>query len=58
MGREFTTHGEKMNAYKSLVGKPERKTLLGSARRRWADHIQMNLRELGRGYGMGLSGLG
>jgi hypothetical protein len=55
MGRVFTTHGEKRNTYKFVVVKPERKTLLGSARRRWAD---MNLREIGRGYGMDLSGLG
>jgi hypothetical protein len=34
--------GEKRNAYKILVGKPERKRLLGRPRRMWVD-----LREIG-----------
>jgi hypothetical protein len=33
MGRACTTHGEKINAYRVLVGKPERKRLLGRPRR-------------------------
>jgi hypothetical protein len=39
--------GEKMNAYLLLVGKPERKTLLGNPRRRWVDNIKMDLSEMG-----------
>jgi hypothetical protein len=58
MGTEFSTHCEKRNVYKFLVGKPEGKRLLGSARRRWADRIKMNLREIGTGYGLDLSELG
>jgi hypothetical protein len=34
MGRECSTHGEKRNAYRILVGKPEGKRLLGRHRRR------------------------
>jgi hypothetical protein len=30
-----------------LVGKPEGKRLLGRPRRRWVDHIKMDLREIG-----------
>jgi hypothetical protein len=43
--------GEKWNAYKILVGKPEGKRPLGRPRRRWVDHIKMGLREIGW-YGM------
>ena len=35
------------NAYRVLVGKPERKKPLGSPRRRWEDNIKMDLREVG-----------
>jgi hypothetical protein len=41
--------GEKMNAYKLLVGKPEGKRLLGRPRRRWVDNIRMDLGEVGWG---------
>jgi hypothetical protein len=41
--------GEKRNAYRSLVGKPEGKRPLGRRRRRWKDNIKMDLREIGRG---------
>jgi hypothetical protein len=37
----------KRNAYRILVGMPERRRLLGRPRRRWADNIKMNLREIG-----------
>jgi hypothetical protein len=36
--------GEKRNAYRILVGKPEGKRPLGRPRRRWEDNIRMNLR--------------
>jgi hypothetical protein len=39
--------GEKRNAYRILVGKPEVKRPLGSLRRRWEDNIKMDLREIG-----------
>jgi hypothetical protein len=38
--------GEKRNAYRILVGKPEGKRPLGIPRRRWADNIKMDLREI------------
>jgi hypothetical protein len=41
--------GEKRNAYKLLVGKPERRRPLGRPRRRWLDNIRMDLGEVGWG---------
>jgi hypothetical protein len=35
---------EKRNAYKILVGKPERKRPLGRPRHRWEDNIKMDLK--------------
>jgi hypothetical protein len=39
----------KNNAYRILVGKPERKGALRRPRRRWEDNIKMHLREIGWG---------
>jgi hypothetical protein len=39
--------GAKMNAYRILVGKTERKRPLGRPRRRWVDNVKMYLRETG-----------
>jgi hypothetical protein len=39
--------GEKRNAYRILVGKPEGKRPLGRSRRRWVDNIKLDLREIG-----------
>jgi hypothetical protein len=39
--------GERRNAYKILVGKPEGKRPLGRPRRRWVDNIKIDLREVG-----------
>jgi hypothetical protein len=39
--------GETRNAYRILVGKPEGKKPLGRPRRRWANNIKMDLREIG-----------
>jgi hypothetical protein len=36
--------GEKWDAYKILVGKPEGKRPLGKPKRRWVDNIKMDLR--------------
>jgi hypothetical protein len=39
--------GEKKNAYRILVGKPEGKKPLETPRHRWEDNIKMNLRAIG-----------
>jgi hypothetical protein len=49
MCRECRTHGNKSNAYRILVGKPEGKRPLGRPRRRWEDNIEINLRETSSG---------
>jgi hypothetical protein len=49
MGRACNKHGEKRNAYRVLVRKPEGKRPLGRPGRRWEDNIKMHLRELGWG---------
>jgi hypothetical protein len=41
--------GYKKDAYRLLVGKPERKRPLGRPRRMWVDHIRMHLGEVGWG---------
>jgi hypothetical protein len=46
MGRVCRTH-EKMNAYRSFMGKPEGKRPLGRPRRGWESNIRMVLRQIG-----------
>jgi hypothetical protein len=46
MGRACSTHGEKRNAYRVLVGKPEEKRPLGRPKRRWEDNIRMDFRKI------------
>jgi hypothetical protein len=41
--------GEKRNAYRLFVGKPEGKRPLGTPRRWWVDNIKMDLLEVGWG---------
>jgi hypothetical protein len=41
--------GEKKNACRLLVGKPEGKRLLGKPRRRWVNNIRLALGEVGWG---------
>jgi hypothetical protein len=41
--------GEKRNAYRLLVGKPEGKRQLGRLIYRWLDNIRMDLVEVGWG---------
>jgi hypothetical protein len=41
--------GEKRNAYRLLVRKPERNKPLGRPRRRWVDNIRLDLGEIGWG---------
>jgi hypothetical protein len=38
--------GEKRNAYRKLVGKPEGNRPLGRSRRRLVDNIKMDLRDI------------
>jgi hypothetical protein len=45
MGRACSTHGERRNADRILVGKPETKRPLGRFRRRWEDNIKMDIRQ-------------
>jgi hypothetical protein len=47
MDRACSTHGEKRNAYKVLVGKLEAKRPLGRPRGTWEDNIKVDLREIG-----------
>jgi hypothetical protein len=44
-----TRMGEKRNAYKLLVGKPEKKKPLGRPVSRWMDNIRMDLENIGWG---------
>jgi hypothetical protein len=39
--------GEKRNAYRIFVGKPEGKRPMGRPRPRWVHNIQMDLSEIG-----------
>jgi len=41
--------GPRRGACRVLVGKPERKRLLGRPKRRWEDSIKMALKEVGCG---------
>jgi hypothetical protein len=45
--RHAARMGEKRNAFRLLVGKPEGKRPLGRPRRRWVDNIKMDLGEVG-----------
>jgi hypothetical protein len=47
MNRACSKNGEKRNACKILVGKPEEKRPLGRSTRRWVDNIKMDVREIG-----------
>jgi hypothetical protein len=47
MCRACSANGEKRNANRILVGKPDGKRPLGRPRRRWVDNIKMDLREIG-----------
>jgi hypothetical protein len=49
MGRTCSTHGEKRNACRILVGKPEGMRPLGRPRSRLEDNIIIDLREIGWG---------
>jgi hypothetical protein len=51
MDRAYTssTHREKKNSYRVLMGKPEGNRLLLRFRHRWEDNIKMDLRGIGWG---------
>jgi hypothetical protein len=49
MGEPCSTNGEKRNAYRLVVGKPEGKRSLVRPRRSWVDNIRMDLGEVGWG---------
>jgi hypothetical protein len=49
MVRTCSTHWEKRNAYRILVGKPEGNRPLGRHRRRWEDNIKMDLKDISCG---------
>jgi hypothetical protein len=48
MFRTCSTNGEKRNTYRTLVGKPDGRSL-GRHRRRCVDNIKTDLREIGCG---------
>jgi hypothetical protein len=52
MGGACSTYGEKRDAYRILVGRPERRRPLGRLRRRWEDNIKMDLEEVGWEHGL------
>jgi hypothetical protein len=43
IGRTCSTYGERRNAYKALVGKPEGRRPLARPRRRWEDNNKMDI---------------
>jgi hypothetical protein len=49
MGRACSTNGEKRNACRILVGKPEEKRPLGRPRRRCVGNIKTDVRQIGWG---------
>jgi hypothetical protein len=44
MGWACSTNGEKRNAYRILVGRPEGKRPLGKPWHRWVDNIKIDLK--------------
>jgi hypothetical protein len=42
--------GAKRNAYRILVGKPERKRSLGRRRSRWVNNIKIDIRKIELGW--------
>ena len=49
IGEACSTYGERRGVYGVLVGKPERRRILGRPKRRWENNIKIDLREVGCG---------
>jgi hypothetical protein len=49
MARACSKNGEKRNAFRILVGKPEGKRPLGRLRRKWVDTTKIYVRVIGWG---------
>jgi hypothetical protein len=47
MGGACRRYGEKRDAYRILVGRPEGSTPLGRPRRKWEDNTKMDLQDVG-----------
>jgi hypothetical protein len=47
MGGECSTYGERIGAYRILVGRPEGRRQVGRPRHRWEDNIKMDLKKVG-----------
>jgi hypothetical protein len=47
LSKACSTHGEKRNANRILVGKPEGKRPVGRSRHRWECNVKMDLWEIG-----------
>jgi hypothetical protein len=44
--------GEKISAYRILIGRLDGRRPLGRPRRRWKDNIKIDLQEVGWGHGL------
>jgi hypothetical protein len=49
MGGACSTYGEKIGAYRILVGRPEGRRTLGRPKPRWEDNIKMDIQYVGWG---------
>jgi hypothetical protein len=49
-----TCMGDRRDACRVLMGKPERKRLLGRPKHRWEDNVNMDIQEVGCGTWTGL----
>jgi hypothetical protein len=58
MGGACGTYGERICAFRVLLGRPERKRPLGQYRRGWDYDIEMYLQEMGQGAWTGFIWLG
>jgi hypothetical protein len=58
MKGECSTNGEKMIAYRLLMGKPRGDRSLGRSRHRWVDYIKMELGALSVGGGGDIDWIG
>ena len=52
MGRTSSTYGERISAYRVLVGKRDEGRPFGRPRCRWQNNIITDTRDAGRGHGL------